>query len=84
MDKAVSIKDLAIMTKGFSGADIEGLVREAALLVLQENKMKPAPVFMKHFETVLKKMNPTIREESEKAYSEFKEKALDFRPSYVG
>jgi transitional endoplasmic reticulum ATPase len=84
LDKSVSIKELAKMTKGFSGADLEGLVREAALLVLSENKLKPGPITMKHFEIVLKRMNPTIDDESEKAYGEFKEKALDFRPSYVG
>jgi transitional endoplasmic reticulum ATPase len=84
IDKNVNLRELAAKTKGFSGADLEGLVREAALLVLQENKMKPAPVAMKHFEAILEKMNPTIDDTSEKAYSEFKEKALDFRPSYVG
>ncbi|MFA5931247.1 MAG: CDC48 family AAA ATPase [archaeon] len=84
LDKNVSIKELAKVTKGFSGADLEGLVREAALLVLSENNMKPGLIAMKHFEAVLKRMNPTIDEESQKAYGEFKEKALDFRPSYVG
>jgi len=84
LDKDVSIKILAQQTKGFSGADLEGLIREAALLVLSQNNMKPAPIAMKHFEEILKKMNPSIDDESEKAYSEFKEKALDFRPSYVG
>ncbi|MDD4468113.1 MAG: hypothetical protein PHF68_03095, partial [Candidatus ainarchaeum sp.] len=71
-------------TKGFSGADLEGLVREAALLVLQKNNMKPNLIKMNDFEEILEKMNPTIKEESERAYEEFKEKARDFRPSYVG
>ncbi len=84
LDKDVSIKILAQQTKGFSGADLEGLVREAALLVLSQNNMKPGLIAMKHFEEILRKMNPSIDDESEKAYSEFKEKALDFRPSYVG
>ena len=173
LEKDVSLKILAQQTKGFSGADLEGLVREAALLVLSEeklvlsdkinlkdkqlssdekeilnyfknsesyipttaivselcdmqmkkiqedkiyfsdnkeggkrkelasliiknisdlinkkilvsHKMKPAPISMKHFEQILSKMNPTIDEESERAYGAFKEKALDFRPSYVG
>ncbi|MCX6803632.1 MAG: AAA family ATPase [Candidatus Diapherotrites archaeon] len=84
LDKNVSIKILAQQTKGFSGADLAGLVREAALLVLSQNNMKPAPIAMKHFEEVLSKMHPSIDEESEKAYGEFKDKALDFRPSYVG
>ncbi len=84
LDKDVDLKVLAEKTKGFSGADLEGLVREAALLVLQKNNLKPGLISMKHFEEILSKTNPTIDAESEKAYSEFKEKALDFRPSYVG
>lgn len=82
--KDVSLKALAKTTNGFSGADLEGLVREAALLVLKENKMKPAPIEMKHFDEILNKLKPTIDPESEKAYDEFKEKVLDFRPNYVG
>jgi len=84
IDKKVSLKELAAKTQGFSGADIEGLVREAALLVLKENKMKVVPIEMKHFEVILNKLKPTIDAQSEKAYEEFKENALDFRPSYVG
>ncbi|MFA5125548.1 MAG: CDC48 family AAA ATPase [archaeon] len=84
LDKSVSIKDLAKKTKGFSGADLEGLVRESALLVLSENNMKPGLIMLKHFDSILKRMNPSIDDESEKAYGQFKEKALDFRPSYVG
>ncbi len=82
--KDVSLKALAKTTNGFSGADLEGLVREAALLVLKENKMKPAEIEMKHFDAILNKLKPTIDPESEKAYDEFKEKVLDFRPNYVG
>jgi len=84
LDASVNIKDLATQTKGFSGADLEGLVREAALLVLQENNLKPFPVKKEHFEKILNKAKPTIDEQSEKAYDAFKENALEFRPSYVG
>ena len=84
LDKSVSLKEISEKTKGFSGADLEGLVREAALLVLQNNNMKPDLIKMKDFDEVLKKMNPSIKEDSEKAYEEFKEKARDFKPSYVG
>ena len=84
LGKDVELKELAQKTKGFSGADLEGLVREAALLVLKENNMKAGEIKMKHFEEIIQNMNPTIDVESEKAYDEFKEKALDFRPTYVG
>lgn len=84
LSKDVSLKALAKTTNGFSGADLEGLVREAALLVLKENKMKPSQIEMRHFDEILNKIKPTIDPESEKAYDEFKEKVLDFRPNYVG
>jgi transitional endoplasmic reticulum ATPase len=80
----VSLKELAAKTKGFSGADLEGLIREAALLVLGENNLKPSEIKMKHLEKILHKMKPSIDDTSERAYEEFKENALDFRPSYVG
>jgi transitional endoplasmic reticulum ATPase len=83
LGKDVVLKDLAKKTNGFSGADLEGLVREAALLVLKENKLKAGLIMKEHFNKLLEKMKPTIDEESEKAYSEFKENVLDFRPSYV-
>ena len=84
LDKSVSIKELASKTKGFSGADLEGLVREAAMLVLSKNNMKPAPIEMKHFKEILDKISPSIDEKSQDAYNKFKENVLDFRPSYVG
>ncbi|MFA5357368.1 MAG: CDC48 family AAA ATPase [archaeon] len=83
LDKSVSIKDLAQKTNGFSGADLNGLVREAALLVLQENKLRVVPVTMQHFEQILKKMRPTIDDQTTKAYQEFAENALEYRPTYV-
>jgi len=83
LDKNVDIKELATQTKGFSGADLEGLIREAALLVLQEHNLKSAPIGKTQFERILGKMKPSIDETSEKAYDEFKENALDYRPSYV-
>ena len=84
LDKNVNLRILAEKTDGFSGADLNGFIREAALLVLKENKFRAAPIKMKHFEEIIKKLTPTVDEESEKAYNQFKEKALDFRPSYVG
>jgi hypothetical protein len=46
--------------------------------------MKPTPITMKHIETIIHKLAPTIDEKSEEAYDKFKENAMDYRPSYVG
>ena len=79
----VSLEQLAKKTQGFSGADLEGLVREAALLTLKQNKMKPTPIENRFFEEVLKRVGPTITEEVEDAYEEFREHVGEFKPSYV-
>ncbi len=80
----VSLQELAKKTAGFSGADIEGLVREAALISLKENKMKAKPIEGKHFDAALAKIKPSISTKVEEAYDEFREHYSEFRPSYVG
>jgi transitional endoplasmic reticulum ATPase len=80
----VDLEAIAKATEGFSGADLEGLIREAALLALKENNLKPGKLKKKHLDTVLKKMKPSITEETEEAYEEFKESHSSFKPSYVG
>jgi len=84
LEPDVSIKELVQKTEGFSGAELEGMIREASLLVLKENKMKSGPIKMSHFLEVLKNMKPVIDAETIQEYEKFKEKALDFRPTYVG
>ncbi len=84
LDKSVDLEEIAGKTEGFSGADLEGLVRESALLILKENNLKPTPVEKKHFDAILKKMKPSISEETEEAYDEFKENYSNYKPSYVG
>jgi transitional endoplasmic reticulum ATPase len=50
---------LADQTEGYVGADIESLVREAAMLALREN-INNQEVKMKHFEEALKKVGPSV------------------------
>ncbi len=57
--KGIDIDRLAEKTDGFSGADIEALVREAGLFALREN-MKAKEVTKKHFEEALKNIRPSI------------------------
>jgi len=55
----VNLNELVEKTEGYVGADIESLVREAAMLSLREN-IKAKEVKMKHFEEALKKVGPSV------------------------
>jgi transitional endoplasmic reticulum ATPase len=83
LEKKISLKELAHKSKGFSGADLAGLVREAVMIALKENKMKPTTVKLAHFEKALKKIKPTIAPETSDAYKDFQEEVVKFKPSYV-
>ncbi|PJA20067.1 MAG: AAA family ATPase, partial [Candidatus Diapherotrites archaeon CG_4_10_14_0_2_um_filter_31_5] len=82
-EKEVNIEELAKKTEGFSGADIEGLVRETVLIALKESNMEKNNIRMKHFEQALKKTKPSISKETIEAYEEFSEHYSVFKPSYV-
>ncbi len=83
IEKEVDLDELIKKTEGFSGADIEGLVREAVLISLAENKMETKPVKLKHFLEALKKIRPSISKETIEAYNEFSQHYSVFKPSYV-
>jgi transitional endoplasmic reticulum ATPase len=57
----VTIDDLASMTEGFVGADIEAVCREAVMLALREN-FDSDKVSMKYFKEALNKVRPTLSE----------------------
>jgi len=71
-------------TKGYSGADIQGLVREAVLAALKESNMKPSEVQKKHFEKAMEKVLPSLTEETETSYADFRKKMTEVKLSYVG
>ncbi|HZX19798.1 MAG TPA: AAA family ATPase, partial [archaeon] len=82
--KNVSIDWLEEVTEGYSGADLEGLVRESALIALQESKMKPTEIKLSNFEEAMGKIVPSISKETVDAYNGFKSSvAQAFKPSYV-
>lgn len=86
----VSIEKLADMTDGFSGADIEGLVREAAMAAVRSD-WKAKPVHMKHFKAALDEIRPSISPDDVKRFMELAEqvkkrqpqKAADVLPGYM-
>jgi len=82
--KDVDLKELAKKTEGFSGADIEALVRETALFVLDSNKLKPREIKMQDFEKIIQKIRGSITPKVKQAYDQFEEHYAEFTPSYVG
>ena len=69
----VTIKKLKEKLKGFSGADIETLCREAAMTALREN-MRAKKVTLEHFKKARNITNPSISAEMIKWYTQFGEK----------
>jgi transitional endoplasmic reticulum ATPase len=71
--KNVKLGYLAKKMVGYTGADIEGVVREAAILALRKDH-KAKEVTMKHFEEALELVVPSITEDTVKYYAEIGKK----------
>ncbi|NJE04898.1 AAA family ATPase [Thermococcus sp. M36] len=83
----VKLEELAKKTEGYTGADIEAVVREAAMLAmrrgLQEGIIRPGmkadeirgkvKVRMKDFEEAMKKIGPSVSEETMEYYRKIQE-----------
>ncbi|XP_067275331.1 spermatogenesis-associated protein 5-like protein 1 isoform X2 [Pseudorasbora parva] len=59
----VSLRDLAAQTELFSGADLENLCKEAALLALREDGFDVSCVRQKHFLKALQILSPSLSPE---------------------
>ncbi len=73
LDIDVDLERIARITEGYSGADLEAVVREAGLAALREN-MNMEKVSMRHFELALEKVKPSISEEMKKYYRQWLER----------
>ncbi len=58
----VNLDELARITDGYTGADLESVCREAALTAAREN-IQASNVTMKHFKAALEKVKPSITED---------------------
>ncbi len=88
--KDVKIKDLAKKTIGYSGADLEALVREAAMLALRES-IDSDQVKKKHFDGALNKVKPSVNKSTIEVYKKIEENylksakaAIPVENSYLG
>ncbi|MBD3160409.1 MAG: CDC48 family AAA ATPase [Candidatus Lokiarchaeota archaeon] len=77
----VDLRELAKMTKGFSGADIEGLCREAAMTAVRKD-WKAKPVEMKHFKSAMDEVRPSISAEDKERYKSQAERVRRRAPSH--
>jgi len=68
--KDVDLKNLASLTKSYSGADIEGVCREAALSALRKD-IKSKEVALSDFQKAMEKVGPSILPDMETWYKGF-------------
>ncbi len=88
--KDVNLKDLALQTDGYTGADLESVVREAGMLALRED-ITTNEVKKKHFEEAMKKVRPSVNKSTIEVYKKVEENylksakaALPLESSYLG
>ncbi|MFP4567313.1 MAG: CDC48 family AAA ATPase [Candidatus Woesearchaeota archaeon] len=89
--KDVNLKEFVDKTEGYSGADIESLCREAAMLALRRD-LKSIEIKKEFFDDALKKVRPSITKEVQQAYADLQnqfrsaagKQLKDERPSYYG
>ncbi|MFH1521753.1 MAG: CDC48 family AAA ATPase [archaeon] len=75
LDKSVDIEKIAEATEGFTGADIESLAREAAMLALREN-IDTKKVTKKHFDEAMEKVLPSVSKADQQQYQQIESKYL--------
>jgi len=74
-NKEKIIKELAENTEGYTGADLEALTREAAMLALREN-IKNKIVKKKHFDAAIQKVGPSVTKADAQRYKQIEQKYL--------
>uniref|UniRef100_A0A7C3UE99 AAA family ATPase n=4 Tax=Geoglobus ahangari TaxID=113653 RepID=A0A7C3UE99_9EURY len=74
----VDLEELAAITGGYVGADIEAICREAVMLALREN-MNAEKVEMRHFLEAIRKIKPSVTESMISFYERFEERAKEIK-----
>jgi transitional endoplasmic reticulum ATPase len=69
LDNDVNLKEIATLTEGYTGADLEALCKEAGMAAIREGA-KPLIVKRKHFESALNVVGPSLTPDDIKYYQE--------------
>ena len=91
LDDSVDLEELAKELDGYTGADLESLVREAAMIALRED-MDTKKVKKDHFLKAMEKVRPSVSKSDQERYMEMESKylksakaaLLDRSASYTG
>jgi transitional endoplasmic reticulum ATPase len=75
LTKNVNLKEIAKVTIGYTGADLEALTREAAMLALRES-IDADQVGKKHFDEAVKKIKPSVTKQTVEIYKRIEENFL--------
>jgi transitional endoplasmic reticulum ATPase len=81
-EREAFLKELADKTEGYTGADLESLAREAAMLALRES-LDLEFVSKKHFDEALKKIKPSITKSTMESYKKIEEAFLKSAKSAI-
>jgi transitional endoplasmic reticulum ATPase len=68
----IDLNELVELTNGFTGADLDLLIRESILLALKENNYELKKLGLEHIKEILKKVKPTINKDQIDYYNSFK------------
>ncbi|MHA1459715.1 MAG: CDC48 family AAA ATPase, partial [Promethearchaeota archaeon] len=68
LKEGISLKNLALMTEGYSGSDLENLCREAGLHAIREKMEDFDFIELKDFEYALSKVGSTLQKETIEKY----------------
>ncbi len=72
LDEDVVLEEIAEITEGYVGSDLETIAREAALIALREDD-DAEEVTMRHFREALEKVRPTITDDIKEYYDNVEE-----------